>query len=162
VNGEAVQLLHVPAAHSDGDVIVFFRRSDVVAAGDIFNTRGFAVFDPQTGGSYRGTLAALNRLLEVTIPDFHQEAGTYVVPGHGHISDEADVAEFRNMSTIIHDRIQDLIKKGRTLEQVKAARPTQDYDGRFTKTAGEWTTDRFIDAVYRELAAPAPAPARRP
>ena len=97
-------------------------------------------------------LDALNRLLDVTIPDFNQEAGTYVIPGHGHISDESDVAEYRNMSTIIRDRIQDLVKKGMTLEQVKAARPTLDYDGRYQATAGEWTTERFIEAVYRELA----------
>jgi glyoxylase-like metal-dependent hydrolase (beta-lactamase superfamily II) len=109
------------------------------------------VFDPALGGSYQGVLASLNRLLDVTIPDFNQEAGTYVVPGHGHISDEADLAEYRNMSTIVYERIQDLVKKKMTLEQVKAARPTLDYDGRYQKTAGEWTTDRFIEAAYREL-----------
>lgn len=152
-NGEAVQLLHQPEAHSDGDLFVFFRRSDVVATGDTFSTLSYPVFDAGRGGSYRGTLAALNRLLDVTIPDFNQEAGTYVIPGHGHIADESDVAEYRNLATIIRDRIQDLIKKGMTLEQVKAARPTLDYDARYRATAGEWTTDRFIEAVYRELAA---------
>ena len=151
VNGEAVQILHQPAAHSDGDVVVFFRRSDVVATGDIFGTRSYPVWDPATGGTYRGMLAALNRILDLTIPDFNQEAGTYVVPGHGHIGDESDVAEYRNLATIVHDRIQDLIKKGMTLEQVKAARPTFDYDARYQKTAGDWTTDRFVEAVYREL-----------
>jgi glyoxylase-like metal-dependent hydrolase (beta-lactamase superfamily II) len=150
-NGEAVQLLYQPAAHTDGDVAVFFRRSDVVATGDVYSTRSYPVFDPALGGSYQGVLASLNRLLDVTIPDFNQEAGTYVVPGHGHISDEADLAEYRNMSTIVYERIQDLVKKKMTLEQVKAARPTLDYDGRYQKTAGEWTTDRFIEAAYREL-----------
>jgi hypothetical protein len=97
-------------------------------------------------------LTALNRLIDVTIPDFNQEAGTYVIPGHGHIGDESDVAEYRNLATIVRDRIQDLVKKGMTLEQVKAARPTLDYDGRYRATQGEWTADRYIEAVYRELA----------
>jgi glyoxylase-like metal-dependent hydrolase (beta-lactamase superfamily II) len=156
VNGEAIQLLYQPNAHTDGDIVVFFRRSDVVAAGDVFSTRSYPVFDPALGGTYTGMLAALNRLLDVTIPDFHQEGGTYVIPGHGHIGDESDVAEYRNMATIIHDRIADLVKKKMTLEQVKAARPTMDYDGRYLATAGEWTTDRFIEAVYRELSGARP------
>jgi glyoxylase-like metal-dependent hydrolase (beta-lactamase superfamily II) len=150
-NGEAIQIRFNPAAHSDGDVFVFFRRSDVIAAGDVFSTRSFPVFDPAAGGTYQGMIDALNQLLDYTIPDFNAEAGTYVVPGHGHIGDEIDVAEYRNLATIIRDRVQDLIKKGMTLEQVKAARPTLDYDGRYAATAGEWTTDRFIEAVYRDL-----------
>jgi glyoxylase-like metal-dependent hydrolase (beta-lactamase superfamily II) len=150
-NGEAVQILYQPEAHSDGDVFVFFRRSDVVATGDIFSTRTYPVWDPSRGGTHQGMLTALNRLIDVTIPDFNQEAGTYVVPGHGHIADESDVAEYRNLGTIVRDRIQDLVKKGMTLEQVKAARPTLDYDGRYRATAGEWTTDRYIEAAYREL-----------
>jgi len=151
-NGEAVRLLYQPDAHTDGDVAVFFRRSDVVATGDVFSTKSFPVFDPDRGGSIQGVLDALNRLLEVTIPDFNQEAGTYVIPGHGHISDEADLAEYRDMSTIIRDRIQDLVSKGQTLEQVQAAQPTFDYDGRYQATAGEWTSERFVAAVYRDLA----------
>lgn len=152
VNGEAVQMLYQPAAHSDGDVFVFFRRSDVVVAGDVFSTRSYPIWEPASGGTHQGVLNALNRLIDVTIPDFNQEAGTYVVPGHGHIADESDVAEYRNLATIVRDRIQDLVKKGMTLEQVRAARPTLDYDGRYRATQGEWTADRYIEAVYRELA----------
>lgn len=74
-----------------------------------------------------------------------------IIPGHGRISDEADVVEYRDMMTIIRDRIQDLIKKGMTLDQVKAARPTRDYDGRYGSTAGPWTTDMFIEAAYKDL-----------
>jgi glyoxylase-like metal-dependent hydrolase (beta-lactamase superfamily II) len=150
-NGEAIQIRHNPAAHTDGDVVVFFRRSDVIAAGDVYSTNSYPVFDPAAGGGYQGVIDGLNQLLEFTIPDFNAEAGTYVVPGHGHVSDEIDVAEYRNMATIVRDRIQDLVKKGMTLQQVKAARPTLDYDGRYQKTEGEWTTDRFIEAVYREI-----------
>lgn len=152
-NGEAIQILHQPAAHTNGDVMVFFRRSDVVASGDIFSTRSFPVFDPSRGGSFTGFLAALNRLTDLTIPDFKQEGGTYVVPGHGHIVDEADVVEYRDMTTIIRDRIQDLVNKGMTLEQVKAAKTTLDYNGRYQKTQGDWTPDRFVEAVYKELSA---------
>jgi glyoxylase-like metal-dependent hydrolase (beta-lactamase superfamily II) len=150
-NGEAVKILYQPAAHTDGDSIVFFRRSDVVVTGDIYSTQSYPVFDPTRGGSYQGLITALNQVLEITIPDFHAEGGTYVVPGHGHISDEVDVAEYRNMATIIRDRVQNLINKGMTLDQVKAARPTLDYDGRFMETAGEWTADRFLEAVYQDL-----------
>jgi glyoxylase-like metal-dependent hydrolase (beta-lactamase superfamily II) len=150
-NGEAIQIRYSPAAHTDGDVFVFFRRSDVIATGDVFGTRSFPVFDADAGGTYQGMIDGLNQILEYTIPDFNAEAGTYVVPGHGHIGDEIDVAEYRNLATIVRDRVQDLIKKGMTLEQVKAARPTFDYDGRYAATAGTWTTDRFIEAVYRDL-----------
>lgn len=151
-NGEAIQILHQPAAHTDGDSIVFFRRSDVVAAGDVYTSLGYPVFDSERGGSYQGSIDALNRLLAIAIPDFHAEGGTYIVPGHGHISDEVDVAEYRNMATIIRDRVQDALDRGMTLEQMKALRPTLDYDGRYVESAGEWTTDRFLDAVYRDLA----------
>ena len=151
-NGEAIQILHQPAAHTDGDSVVFFRRSDVVAAGDVYTSFGYPVFDPERGGSYQGSIDALNGLLELAIPDFHAEGGTYIVPGHGHISDEVDVAEYRNMATIIRDRVQYALDSGMSLEEMKASRPTLDYDGRYVETAGEWTTDRFLDAVYRDLA----------
>lgn len=151
LNGEAALIEHLPAAHTDGDVLVFFRRSDVIAAGDLFSSRSFPVFDPARGGSFTGSLAALNRLLDVTVPDFKQEGGTYVIPGHGRVVDESDLVEYRDMTTIIRDRIRDLVNKGMTLEQVQAAAPTLDYDGRYRATAGDWTSDRFVEAVYREL-----------
>jgi cyclase len=154
-NGEAIQILHQPAAHTDGDSVVFFRRSDVVAAGDVYTSFGYPVFDPARGGSYQGSINALNRLLELAIPDFHAEGGTYIVPGHGHISDEVDVAEYRNMATIIRDRVQDALDRGLSLEETKASRPTLDYDGRYVETAGAWTTERFVDAVYHDLTAAA-------
>ena len=99
----------------------------------------------------QGVIDGLNRLLDITIPKDKAEGGTYVVPGHGRLSDEADVVEYRDMLTIVRDRIQDLIAKGKTLAEVKAARPTRDYDGRYGATTGAWTTDMFIEAVYRDL-----------
>ncbi|PYQ94594.1 MAG: hypothetical protein DMF97_18325, partial [Acidobacteria bacterium] len=148
-NGEAILILHQPSAHTDGDSIVFFRRSDVLSAGDLFVTTTYPVIDLERGGTIQGVIAALNNILDIAIPKDKQEGGTYVIPGHGRLSDEADVLEYRDMLTIIRDRIQDLVKKGSTLEQVKAARPTLDYDGRYGATAGSWTTATFIEAVYR-------------
>jgi cyclase len=148
-NGEAILILHQPSAHTDGDSIVFFRRSDVLSAGDLFVTTTYPVIDLERGGTIQGVIAALNNILDIAIPKDKQEGGTYVIPGHGRLSDEADVLEYRDMLTIIRDRVQDLVKKGSTLAQVKAARPTLDYDGRYGATAGSWTTDKFIEAVYR-------------
>jgi glyoxylase-like metal-dependent hydrolase (beta-lactamase superfamily II) len=152
-NGEPIQILHQPSAHTDGDSIVFFRRSDVLSAGDLFLTTTYPVIDVEKGGNIHGVIAALNDILDLAIPKEKQEGGTYVIPGHGRLCDEADVLEYRDMLTIIRDRVQDLIKKGSTLEQVRAARPTLDYDGRYGSTSGSWTTDTFIEAVYRSLAA---------
>ena len=150
-NDEAVQLLSQPAAHTDGDVIVFFRRSDVVSTGDVFVPTNYPVIDLARGGSINGEIAALNRIIDVTVPAVKEEGGTMVVPGHGRICDEADVADYRDMITIIRDRVQALIKEGKTLEQVKAARPTMDYDPRFGTNQGKWTTDMFVEAVYQSL-----------
>jgi cyclase len=150
-NGEAIQILHQPAAHTDGDSLVFFRRSDVLSAGDLFLTTTYPVIDLERGGTIQGVIAALNRILDIAIPKDKQEGGTYVIPGHGRLCDEADVLEYRDMLTIVRDRIQDLIRKGSTLDQVRTARPTLDYDGRYGAATGVWTTDMFIDAVYRNL-----------
>lgn len=148
-NGEGIELRHMPAAQSDGDSFVFFRRSDVVVTGDIFSTSLYPVIDLEHGGSIEGTIAALNQLLEITIPALKQEGGTMVIPGHGRVGDEADVSEYRDMVTIVRDRVRALAAKNMTLEQVKAERPTLDFDGRYGATDGPSTTDRFIEAVYR-------------
>jgi glyoxylase-like metal-dependent hydrolase (beta-lactamase superfamily II) len=150
-NDEAIQLFYQPG-HTDGDIVVFFRRSDVVVSGDLFLTTTYPIVDGENGGRVTGIIDGLNRILDLTIPRDKQEGGTYVIPGHGRISDEADVVEYRDMLTIVRDRIQDLVAKGKTLAEVKAARPTLDYDGRYGATSGAWTTDMFIESVYRELA----------
>ena len=152
-NDEAVQILHLPAAHSDGDSIVFFRRSDVVSTGDVFDTVAYPRIDVAHGGSIQGEIDGLNRILDVTIPAQQQEGGTMVIPGHGRLCDEADVVEYRDMVTILRDRIADMQHRGFTLAQVKAARPTRDYDGRYGATSGAWTTDMFVEAVYNTLTA---------
>jgi len=151
LNGESIVVYHAPEAHTDGDSIVHFRGSDVVAVGDLFNPDVYPFIDLQNGGTVNGLVAALNQILELTVPAKFQEGGTYVIPRHGRLCDEADVVEFRDMVTIVRDRVQDLIKKGRTLEQVKAAKPTFDYDPEYGGT-GNASADRFVDAVYRSLA----------
>jgi len=150
-NGEAVIIYHMPKAHTDGDSIVFFRKSDVISTGDIFTPGRWPVIDLARGGSVQGTLDALNAILKLTVPARYQDGGTLVIPGHGRLCDESDVVEYRDMLTIVRDRIQDLIRKGRTLEQVKASKPTSDYDTEYAAVPGLWTNDQFVEAVYKSL-----------
>jgi glyoxylase-like metal-dependent hydrolase (beta-lactamase superfamily II) len=150
-NGEAIQMLHQPAAHSAGDSVVFFRGSDVVVTGDIVDFTRYPIIDAAQGGTFSGLLAAVNRIIDITVPHDWQEGGTMVITSQGRIGDEADLVEYRDMLTIVRDRIQDLVKKGMTLEQVQAARPTFEYDGLFGATSGPWTTSMFVEAAYRDL-----------
>ena len=144
-NGESVVLYHAPAAHTDGDSIVYFRGSDVIATGDIFTTTSYPFIDTANGGSIQGELAALNRMMDMAVPEFRTEGGTLIVPGHGRICDIADLAYYRDMVTIVRDRVADMIKRDMTLDQVKAAKPTADWDPRYG------SGDRFVEAVYRGL-----------
>jgi cyclase len=144
-NGEAVVLYHAPNAHTDGDSIVFFRRSDVISTGDLFTPERYPGIDLARGGSVNGIISALNHIIQIAIPEDKQEGGTLIIPGHGRLTEEADVVEYRDMVTIVRDRIQDGIKKGRTLEQIKASKPTLDYDNRYG--AG----DTFIENIYKSL-----------
>ena len=151
-NGEAVQILHQPAAHTDGDSLVFFRRSDVIATGDIFTTTMYPFIDSARGGTINGVIAGLNHIIDIAIPDHHvQEGGTMIIPGHGRLCDEQDVIEYRDMVTIVRDRIQIMVKKGMTIDQVKAAKPTIDFDPRYGADSGFWTTAMFIETIYRDL-----------
>ena len=150
-NGEAIEIIHIPAAETDGDSIVFFRRSDVISTSDLYVTTSYPIVDRQRGGNIQGVLDGLNRVIDISVPADKEEGGTYVIPGHGRLADQADVVEYRDMVTIIRDRIQDGVKKGLSLEQVKAAQPTLDYDAVFGSSNGSWTTDSFIEAVYKSL-----------
>jgi glyoxylase-like metal-dependent hydrolase (beta-lactamase superfamily II) len=150
-NGEAIQLMHVPHASSDGDILVFFRRSDAIAAGDLYGTVGYPRIDLARGGSVTGVIEGLNRLVDLAISEQFTEGGTRIVPGRGRISDEFDVVEYRDMVTIVRDRVNAMIAKGLSLEQVSAARPTLDWEPRYGSTTGAWTTAMFVEAVYRSL-----------
>jgi cyclase len=149
-NGEGVELLSMPAASTDGDSVVHFRGSDIVATGELFDFTRFPLIDIAKGGSIQGLLAGLNRMVEIAVPEFRSEGGTLFVPAHGRVGDIADMTYYRDMTTIIRDRIQDLMKKGRTLDQIKAARPTEDWDGRLGQNTA-WTPDMFVEAVYKGL-----------
>ena len=147
-NGEPIFVIHEPNAHTDGDSIVLFRRSDTISTGDIFTPERYPFLDLERGGSVQGELDALNHIIHLTVPAHLQEGGTRVIPGHGRLCDEAEVVEYRNMITIVRDRIQAMIKTGMTLEQVKAAKPTLDYDTQYG------SGDAFVEAVFKSLGNP--------
>jgi hypothetical protein len=149
-NGESVQVLYQPAANTDGDSIVYFRRSDVIDAGALFNTDSYPVIDIDKGGTIEGVIQGLTHIVRLSIVAHEEEGGTLVIPGHGHLCDQAEVVEYRDMVTVVRDRIQAMIKKGMTLDQVKAARPTLDYDPLYN-TNDFWTADMFVTAAYKSL-----------
>jgi glyoxylase-like metal-dependent hydrolase (beta-lactamase superfamily II) len=151
VNGEPVILYHAKAANTDGDSFVFFRHSEVIAAGNLFSTISYPLIDTVKGGTIQGVIDGLNHILDLSVAEYRSQGGTWIVPGRGRLSDTADVASYRNMLVMIRDRIRDLKKQGRTLDQVKAARPTLDFDGRFGSTTGSWTTSMFIEAIYKTV-----------
>ena len=151
MNGEGVQLIHRPSAHTDGDSLVWFRGSDVIATGDLYTPTSYPIIDLERGGSIQGVVDSLNFILELAFPEFRTEGGTMIIPGHGRVSDSADVGYYRDMITIIRDRIQNMIDQGMTLEEVKAGRPTLDYDTIYGSDEGFWTTDTFVEAVYTSL-----------
>lgn len=149
-NGEGIEIIHQPNALTDGDSLVFFRRSDVISAGDIFNTDGYPVIDVAKGGAIEGTVLALTRIVDMSIVEHEEEGGTLVIPGHGHLCDQAEVVEYRDMVAIVRDRVKDAIKRGLTLEQTKAEKLTRDYDPTYGHNS-YWTPDQFIEAAYNSL-----------
>ena len=157
INREGIQVFSEPAAHSDSDAIVLFRRSDVIVTGDIFDITRFPVIDVARGGSVQGVIDALNHVIDLTIPSvplpWLDEGGTQVIPGHGRPCEEAEVVEYRDMVSIIRDRVQALIKKGQTLEQIVTANPTQGFRARYGSDTGPWTTRMFVEAIYTSLTA---------
>jgi glyoxylase-like metal-dependent hydrolase (beta-lactamase superfamily II) len=150
-NGEAVFLYHIPSAHSDGDILVYFRGSDVLVTGDIFVTTHFPVIDLESGGGVNGFIEGLNTALDITVPAFLQEGGTYVIPGHGRVGDEADVVSYRDMVLFVRDRVQHMMEQGMSLEEVLAASPSLDYDPRYSDKEMPWTSEMFIESVYHSL-----------
>jgi len=149
-NGEGVVITHPDSAHTDGDSLVYFRGSDVLSVGDVINMTSFPVIDTDRGGTVNGLIDALNWILDVCVVEHMMEGGTIIVPGHGRLIDTADAAYYRDMVTIMRDRVRELRKRGMTLDQIKAARPTRDYDGRFGKNP-QWTPAMFVEAIYKTL-----------
>ena len=151
-NGEAVFLYHVPSAHTDGDILVHFRGSDVLVMGDLFVTTHFPVIDLESGGGIDGVIEGLNKALDITVPAYLQEGGTYVIPGHGRVGDEADLVSYRDMALFVRDRVRHMIGQGMSLDAVLEAQPSLDYDLRYNNEDIPWTTEMFVEAVYRSLA----------
>ena len=150
-NDEGIEIFYQPNAVTDGDSIVHFRTSDVIVAGDIFNTTQYPFIDLDSGGSLQGEIDALNFILTRTVYKHQQDGGTMVIPGHGYLSNEWEVAEYRNMLILIRDRVQREIDAGATLQEVQRAGTTADFDTRYGTNEGPWTTDMFVEAVYRSL-----------
>lgn len=152
-NGDGIQIFH-QAATTDSDSFVLFRRADVIATGDLFDPTEYPIIDLKHGGSLAGVLEGLNRLRDFAIPADHMEGGTMIIPGHGRLCDVADLDIYQQMVTVVRDRLQDMISRGMTLDQIKAAHPTRDYDPIYGHESGSWTTDMFLEAGYRSLTAP--------
>jgi cyclase len=152
MNDEPVVMLHIENATTSGDTMVWFRKSDVIATGDIFDETSFPYIDLAHGGNVNGVIEGLNRLLDLMVPKHLQEGGTMAIPGHGRIGDEHDVLEYRDMVTIVRDRVQNAIKKGMTLQQVKAVKPsyTYEYEPRFNRNPA-WTAEMFVEGIYKSL-----------
>jgi len=149
-NGEAIVLSH-HQGHTDGDSLVFMRRSDVIATGDLFTPGRYPSIDLSRGGSVQGLVRALTEILALAVPEAFAEGGTKMIPGHGRVAEETDVAEFRDMVVIVRDRVRDLITKKMTLEQIKAAKPSRDYDAEYGASPAD--ADRFVESIYRSLTA---------
>jgi cyclase len=150
-NGEAIFLRHVPRAHSDGDIFVYFRGSDVLVAGELFVTTRYPIIDLAAGGGIDGFVEGLNAMLDIAVPAYLQEGGTFIVPGHGRVGDEADLVSFRDMLFIVRARIAASLAEGKTLAQVQESRPALDYDPRYADDNGQWSSAEFVEAIYRDL-----------
>ena len=111
----------------------------------------FPIIDVEAGGSLQQVLEALNYLISLAVPSLSSGGGTSVIPGHGRIADYAEVVYYRDMVSVIHDRIQDMIRKEMTLEQIIAAGPTRGYDSLYGQDTGAWTTEMFVEAAYESF-----------
>lgn len=154
MNGEGIEVTHQPDAHSAADSFVLFRGSDVVAAGDVIDTTRFPVIDTENGGTIQGEIEALNKLIELAIPPtpfIYKGVGTYVIPGHGRLCEQMEIVDYRDMVVTIKDVVADLVKQGKTLDQIKAARPALPYENQYGATSGAWTTNMFVEAIYKTL-----------
>jgi len=117
----------------------------------VISTQSLPSFDAAQGGSVNGLIDALNRILDITVAETRGQGGTIVIPGHGRLYDEADVAEYRDMTVIVRDRVQSAIKGGKSLRQIAQSRPTLEYDGVFGGDDATSTSAAFVEAAFRSL-----------
>lgn len=151
VNNEAVQMFHIPGAQTDGDTIVFFRKSDVISTGGILDMTSYPRIDLAAGGSIDGIIEGLSTILDIAVPGEGQNGGTLVVPGRGRLCDETDVANYRDMVIVIRNRVRAMVEAGASLAEVQSSRPTRDYDPLYPNA--DWTGEMFVEAIYRDLSA---------
>jgi len=148
-NSEAIVIYQVPAAITDSDSIVFFRKSDAISTGAIYTPGQYPLIDIQRGGSIEGLIEAVYKVLEIAVPENLGDGGTVIIPGRGRLAEESDLGEYRNMLVIVKERVRNLRNKGMTLEQIKASQPSLDYDTEYHATRPE--ADRFVESIYRTL-----------
>jgi cyclase len=156
MNDEGIEITYQPNAHSNADSFVLFRGSDVVVAGDVIDTTRFPVIDLANGGSIQGEIDALNKLIDLAIaptPFIYKGVGTYVIPGHGRLCEQMEIVDYRDMVVTVRDVVADLVKQGKTLDQTKEARPALPYERQYGATSGPWTTNMFVEAIYKSLTA---------
>lgn len=160
LNGQGIEMLAQDKAHSEADAVVLFRGSEVLVTGGIFDITGFPVIDIEHGGTIQGEVDALNALIDLSIPNAPLawlEGGTIVIPAHGRPCQQAELVEYRDMVTIVRDRIRDLKSAGKALRQIIESDPTAGYTQRYG-SAGNAATTAFIEAIYQSLDAPAKSP----
>lgn len=148
LNGEEMRAIHMPRAHTDGDVVVHFLRSDVVHMGDIYWSGMYPFIDAETGGSVEGVIAAVDKVLSVVSDK------TRIIPGHGALSNKAELKAYRDMLAAVSTRVRDLVRQGRTAEEIAAANVTADFDERWNK--GGMKGPKFVDLLVRDMIRRAP------
>lgn len=145
LNGDEIYAFHVPPAHTDGDSIVYFREADAVHMGDVFFQSGYPFIDLSSGGSARGVLHAVDRVLGMIGDE------TKVIPGHGELTDRAALETYREMLSTVIERVAAMKGEGKSLEEVQAAKPTEEFDERWG--GGFIDADRFVASIYESLSA---------
>lgn len=146
INGETVYVFKAPDAHTNGDSFIHFKGSNVVHTGDIYRTTSYPYIDTANGGSFLGTIQALDLLVQIA------DAGTKIIPGHGQISNVAEVRAFRDMLLVIRDRIKESFDAGMTLEEAQAAGLTAEYDARWASESRIGSPAAMIEAAYEDFA----------
>ena len=142
-NGDSISAFHVAPAHTDGDVIVWFRHANVVHMGDTFFNGRYPLVDLASGGAVDGLVAAADRVLAIA------DANTRIIPGHGPLGDRAALQAYRAMLVTVRDRIKQAVAAGRTLEQVQAAKPTAEFDAVWGN--GRITPALFVEILYQDV-----------
>lgn len=143
LNGDSVRVVHLTPAHTDGDAYIHFVKANVIHMGDVYNNGGYPLIDISSGGSIDGFVTAFDAVLAAA------DDKTKIIPGHGPVATRADLLEYRRMVATVRDRVLALVRQGKSLTEVAAARPTAEFDAKWGK--GFVNPDFFLDIVYTDL-----------